>query len=255
MWLIELANKIHLGQYNMLYLFIFLLFSGIYRMYDGKRRLLFEQQPDDRVNSIPDEDTVQLWHNLTKLNIKLGHFFQKYGLFISICAVANIILFFETHLTIQDLVKDSGLFGFLLLFVLLLCCFLGYNETDTVRRHTINTSGLSGVPGYRFVPLNFILDKENIIVVYKLFHFYKREDWHKLSSLDEQRKLGIQLGVKMSEYNLFHGEAYKELFEEGHLNKEKNILIGAAMKYLSWILLIATITAYHGVKYYLINYT
>ena len=119
MWLGELANKIHLGQYNMLYLFIFLLFSGIYRIYDGKRRLLFEQQPDDRINSIPDEDVVQLWHNLKKLNIKLGHFFKKYGLFIIICAIINLVLFFETHLTIQELVKDSGLFGFLLLFILL----------------------------------------------------------------------------------------------------------------------------------------
>ncbi|MBQ5429428.1 MAG: hypothetical protein IIU35_03405 [Neisseriaceae bacterium] len=70
MWLIELANKIHLWQYNILYFSIFLLLSGVYRMYDGKKRLLFEQQADDRVNSIPDEDVVQLWHNLTKLNIK-----------------------------------------------------------------------------------------------------------------------------------------------------------------------------------------
>ncbi|MBR5676432.1 MAG: hypothetical protein IKX14_08385 [Neisseriaceae bacterium] len=254
MWLGELANKIHLGQYNMLYLFIFLLFSGIYRIYDGKRRLLFEQQPDDRINSIPDEDVVQLWHNLTKFNIKFGHFFKKYGLFISICAIINLVLFFETHLTIQELVKDSGLFGFLLLFILLLCCFLGTAETDIVRRRGLRRSDLSYVPGYRFVPLNFILDKENIIAVYKLFHFYKREDWHKLASLDEQRKLGIQLGVTMSEYNLFHGESYKELFEGGHLNKEKQILIGATMKYVSWILLIAAITVYHGVKYYLINY-
>lgn len=238
MWLIELANKIHLGQYNMLYLFIFLLFSGIYRMYDGKKRLLFEQQADDRVNSIPDEDTVQLWHNLTKLNIKLGRFFQKYGLFISICAVANIILFFETHLTIQELVKDSGLFGFLLLFVLLLCCFLGYIEINP-------SDGTHSIKA-----LNFIWYKGSIFDMYQLFHFYKKEDWHKIASLNEQRKLGVK-----AEYHLFHGEQYKYILENYYLNREKNIIVGSVMKYLSWILLIATITAYHGVKYYLINYT
>lgn len=237
MWLIELANKIHLGQYNMLYLFIFLLFSGIYRMYDGKRRLLFEQQPDDRVNSIPDEDVVQLWHNLTKLNIKLGHFFKKYGLFIIICAIINLVLSFETHLTIQELVKDSGLFGFLLLFVLLLCCFLGYNETNPSDKT------------YHVRPLNFIWYKGEIFNMYQLFHFYKKEDWQKIASLNEQRKLGVK-----AEYHLFHGEQYNWLLKDYYLNREKNIIVGAVMKYVSWILLIVAITAYHGVKYYLINY-
>lgn len=222
----------------MLYFFVFLLFSGLYRLYDGKRRLVFEQQPDDRVNSIPDEDIVKLWHNLTKMNIQFGHFFQKYGLFITVCSVVNIILFFQTHLTIQQLIKDSGLFGFLLLFVLLFCCFLGLNETN--RRDRIYT--------YNIKLLNFIWQKETIFNMYKLFHFYQRENWHKLASLDEQYKLGVQ-----AEYHLFHGEQYKDSLEYRHqLNKEKNIMIGAVMRYLSWILVIIAITAYHGIKCYLI---
>ncbi|MBR3425744.1 MAG: hypothetical protein IKG79_06890, partial [Neisseriaceae bacterium] len=125
MWLVELANKIHLAEYHMLYFFIFLLISGLYRMYDGRRRLLFEQQPDDRVNLIPDDDVVQLWHNLTKLNIKFGHFFQKYGLFLMVSAIVNILLFFKTHLTIQGIIKYLGLFGIVILVIIFIAWIVG----------------------------------------------------------------------------------------------------------------------------------
>ena len=249
MWLVELANKIHLAEYHMLYFFIFLLCSGLYRMYDGRRRLLFEQQPDDRVNLIPDDDVVQLWHNLTKLNIKFGYFFQKYGLFLVVCAAVNILFFLKTNLSIKDIILDCGLFGFLILSIIIIIAFLGF--LLLTRQSDIN---LSGIDDYRYWALNFIWDKESIIALYKFFHFYKREDWHKLSSLDEQQKLGIKLNNKYSEHNLFLGASYKKLFEQCKINREVHIIIGAMMKYFSWLLLIISITAYHGVKYYLINY-
>lgn len=211
MWLVELANKIHLAEYHMLYFFIFLLISGLYRMYDGRRRLLFEQQPDDRVNLIPDDDVVQLWHNLTKLNIKFGHFFQKYGLFLMVSAIVNILLFFKTHLTIQGIIKYLGLFGIVILVIIFIAWIVGI---------FILQEGNKYEKGFF---LTFITEKKSIIKYYKKYNFSKINKW--------------------KEYINFICSDFQIMNE--WIGKEKHIVVGSVIHYLSWLLLIILITTVH----------
>lgn len=218
MWLVELANKIHLAEYHMLYFFIFLLCSGLYRMYDGRRRLLFEQQPDDRVNLIPDDDVVQLWHNLTKLNIKFGHFFQKYGLFLMICAVVNISLFFKTHLTIQEIIKHFGLFAIIVLAIIFITWVIGIfilGESNRSMRYTNS-----------FL-LTLTTKKNDIAELYKRYGYKSISQWEK-------------------DIN-HHGRDFAVVNE--WIGKEKHIVIGSIIHYSSWLLLIILVTAFHSLTF------
>ena len=232
MWLVELANKIHLAEYHMLYFFIFLLISGLYRMYDGRRRLLFEQQPDDRVNLIPDDDVVQLWHNLTKLNIKFGHFFQKYGLFLVVCAVVNILLFFKTYLNLQILLKYTiqytQWYGLLFFSVLLLLTIFGIlmisnDYADCHRRIGVRT----------FFLLNIISEKKYFFETYKKYNFYKRNNWDNFLYEND-----------IDKYHSY-GNLERYIFDDARVGKEKYIVIGSVIHYLSWLLLIILITTVH----------
>ncbi|MBQ9682316.1 MAG: hypothetical protein IJV35_03500 [Neisseriaceae bacterium] len=218
MWLVELANKIHLAEYHMLYFFIFLLCSGLYRMYDGRRRLLFEQQPDDRVNLIPDDDVVQLWHNLTKLNIKFGHFFQKYGLFLMSCAVVNILLFFKTHLTIQEIIKHFGLFSIIVLAIIFITWVIGIfilGESNRSMRYTNS-----------FL-LTLTTKKNDIAELYKRYGYKSISQWEK-------------------DIN-HHGRDFAVVNE--WIGKEKHIVIGSIIHYSSWLLLIILVTAFHSLTF------
>ena len=219
MWLVELANKIHLAEYHMLYFFIFLLISGLYRMYDGRRRLLFEQQPDDRVNLIPDDDVVQLWHNLTKLNIKFGHFFQKYGLFLVVCAVVNILLFFKTHLTIQEIIKHFGLFAIIVLAILFIFWIIGFfilGESNRSMRYNRKYT--------KSFLLTFTTKKNDIVELYKRYGYKCLNQWEK-------------------DIN-HHGRDFAVLQE--WIGKEKHIVIGSIVHYFSWLLLIILVTTFHS---------
>lgn len=192
----------------MIYFFIFLLFSGIYRLYDSRQRFLFEQQKDERIHSIPDEDVKQLWLNLSKLNIQYAKFFKKYGLFVTTCSIINILLFIHTQLTVDDLIGSDVIKIILPTIVTLVLgwIILGENVRNS----------------YSSFMINFHIEKKHIYRLYKKYNFSKRDDWQK--------------------YFDFEGDLY---VLNNWIGKEKTIVTGSIIYYASWLLLIILITAFH----------
>ena len=194
----------------MIYFFIFLLFSGIYRLYDSRQRFLFEQQKDERIHSIPDEDVKQLWLNLSKLNIQYAKFFKRYGFFITTCSIINILLFIHTQLTVDDLIGSDVIKIILPTIVTLV---LGWIILGENTRHRNSQSFM----------LTFQMEKKKIYRLYKEYNFSKRNKW--------------------KDYHHFYENDFHIV--NNWIGKEKTIVTGSVIYYTSWLLLVILITTFH----------
>lgn len=211
-------------------LFGCLLLAGIYRWYDGCKRLkrAEETSRDERWRSIPDAEVIAWWHRLTVLDRHFGVFFKYYGLFLIIISFLNLLLNLKTEVEIP-LNGFTILFGFCITVALIVgWVIMGENSGRSKR------SSFSSVPaGYAHFPLDFSSQKDSFYLKYSEQMFREKKDWQDLK------------GFSHSDPAMYYPITTIIGNLDGYLKGVSHVKFGAWVYYGSWLLSVLTITAYH----------
>ena len=197
-------------------IYTFLLIAGIFRYRDGCRRLRCMQEKDVRYTQIPDADVVEWWHRVSYLDHWFGIFFKWYGLFLIIASLFNLLLSLKIELEIQ-------LNKFIIIYslVFIITAIIGI---------AIISDNDSGLYPKGIWPLNFNLQKDDMIQKYKWQNFLPYADWSD-KNFFSNKYIFCADSVRKGNKRLLTGS--------------KRIKFGAILYYGNWLVLIFILTSYN----------